>query len=52
MIIFGKTQYKLDFFSFVDEAHLVDEIPEGLVIDNAFECAGGKGSQYAVEQII
>ncbi|MBC8931657.1 ribitol-5-phosphate dehydrogenase, partial [Escherichia coli] len=52
VIIFGKTQYKLDFFSFVDEAHLVDEIPEGLVIDNAFECAGGKGSQYAVEQII
>lgn len=50
--IFGKTQYKLDFFSFVDEAFLIDEIPADLVIDNAFECAGGKGSEHAVEQII
>lgn len=50
--IFGKTQYKLDFFSFVDEAFLIDEIPTDLVIDNAFECAGGRGSEHAVEQII
>ncbi|WP_167628116.1 ribitol-5-phosphate dehydrogenase [Listeria valentina] len=50
--IFGKTPYKLDFFSFVDAAYSIDAIPEDLEIDQAFECAGGKGSQYAVDQII
>ncbi|WP_163652512.1 ribitol-5-phosphate dehydrogenase [Listeria sp. PSOL-1] len=50
--IFGKTPYKLDFFSFVDAAYNIDRIPEDLVIDQAFECAGGRGSQYAVSQII
>ncbi|MCR1834281.1 ribitol-5-phosphate dehydrogenase [Oceanobacillus caeni] len=50
--IFGKTGYKLNHFSFVDEAIKIDEIPEDLKIDHAIECAGGKGSQYAVEQII
>lgn len=50
--IFGKTRYKLNQFSFVDEAILIDEIPEDIEIDHAFECAGGKGSQYAINQII
>ncbi|MFD1848647.1 ribitol-5-phosphate dehydrogenase [Oceanobacillus bengalensis] len=50
--IFGKTGYKLNQFSFVDEAIKIDNIPEDLTIDHAIECAGGKGSQYAVEQII
>lgn len=52
VIIFGKTEYKLNHFSFVDEAIKIDEIPEELTIDHAIECAGGKGSQYAIEQII
>ncbi|GFZ80163.1 ribulose-5-phosphate reductase 1 [Compostibacillus humi] len=52
VIIFGKTDYKLNHFSFVDEVVKIDDIPEGLTIDHAIECAGGKGSQYAVEQII
>lgn len=50
--IFGKTPYKLDFFSFVDGAYSIDDVPADLVIDQAFECAGGMGSQYAVSQII
>ncbi|EFR88128.1 alcohol dehydrogenase catalytic domain-containing protein [Listeria marthii] len=50
--IFGKTPYKLDFFSFVDGAYAIDDVPADLVIDQAFECAGGMGSQYAVSQII
>lgn len=50
--IFGKTEYKLDHFSFVDEAYQIDDIPEDLKIDHAFECAGGKGSQAAINQII
>ncbi|HLR03898.1 MAG TPA: ribitol-5-phosphate dehydrogenase [Virgibacillus sp.] len=52
VIIFGKTDYKLNHFSFVDEAIKIGEIPEDLSIDHAVECAGGKGSQYAVDQII
>lgn len=50
--IFGKTQYKLNHFSFVDQAIKIEDIPEGIAVDHAIECAGGKGSQYAVEQII
>lgn len=52
VIIFGKTEYKMNHFSFVDEAIKIDEIPEELRIDHAIECAGGNGSQYAVDQII
>src|SRR5699024_1867340 len=51
-IIFGKTDYKMNHFSFVDKVVKIDEIPEDLRIDHAIECAGGKGSQYAVDQII
>ncbi|WP_096272578.1 ribitol-5-phosphate dehydrogenase [Paucisalibacillus globulus] len=52
VIIFGKTDYKLNHFFFVDNMIKIDEIPEELTIDHAIECAGGKGSQYAIEQII
>lgn len=52
IIAFGKTQYKLDRFSFVDESYLIDDIPSHLSIDHAFECAGGSGSQYAIDQSI
>jgi ribitol-5-phosphate 2-dehydrogenase (NADP+) len=50
--VFGKTPWKLDNFSFADEVYLIDDIPEEVRIDHAFECAGGKGSQYAIDQII
>lgn len=52
VIVFGKTEYKLNHFSFVDKTYQIDKIPESLVIDHAFECVGGKGSQYAINQII
>jgi ribitol-5-phosphate 2-dehydrogenase (NADP+) len=52
VIVFGKTPYKLDHFSFVDEVYQINEIPNNLRIDHAFECVGGKGSQYAINQII
>ncbi|MDR7240684.1 ribitol-5-phosphate dehydrogenase [Neobacillus drentensis] len=52
VIIFGKKQYKLDHFSFIDEAYQIDQVPEDLVIDHAFEAVGGKGSQSAISQII
>lgn len=50
--IFGKTQYKLEQFSFVDEAIFINDIPANYEIDHGIECAGGKGSQYAINQMI
>lgn len=50
--VFGKHAMKLEYFSFVDSVYLIDEIPTDLEISHAFECTGGMGSQYAVEQII
>ncbi|QLK86827.1 zinc-binding dehydrogenase [Staphylococcus sp. 17KM0847] len=50
--IFGKTDYKLSHFSFVDHIYHIYEIPKDVTFDHAFECVGGKGSQSAVEQII
>lgn len=50
--VFGKTAWKLDNFSFVDETFQIDSIPDDLRIDHGFECVGGKGSQYAIDQMI
>lgn len=52
IIIFGKNSEKLSLFSFADETILVDNIPENFKIDHAFECAGGEGSSYAIDDII
>ncbi len=52
VFIFGKTGYKLDHFSFVDEVYTINAIPEDIYIDHAFECVGGMGSQSAINQII
>ncbi|MBP1081442.1 ribitol-5-phosphate dehydrogenase [Bacillus capparidis] len=52
VIIFGKTPYKLEHFSFVDETYQINDIPEHVMIDHAFECVGGRGSESAIEQII
>lgn len=52
VIVFGKNEEKLNFFSFVDEVYQIDSIPDNVNIDHAFEAVGGKGSQYAIDQII
>lgn len=52
IIIFGKNVEKLALFSFADETILVDDIPENYNVDHAFECAGGEGSTYAIDDII
>lgn len=52
IIVFGKSREKLSLFSFVDETILINNIPENIKIDHAFECAGGEGSYYAVDDII
>lgn len=50
--VFGKNREKLEMFSFADEIHLINDDFKDLKIDHAFECVGGMGSQYAINQII
>lgn len=51
VIVFGKNKGKLDLFTFVDKTCLIEEA-NTYKIDHAFECVGGMGSQYAINQII
>lgn len=50
--VFGTLSSKLADFTFADKTFLVNNIPEDLWIDHAFECVGGNGSPIAIEQII
>lgn len=52
IIVIGKNKTKLSYFSFADETYLSDELPESLRFDHAFECVGGNGSFYAINDII
>ncbi|GAF17461.1 xylitol dehydrogenase [Bacillus sp. JCM 19046] len=52
LVVFGKNEHKLDYFTFIDEKILINDIPTGYAIDHAFECVGGRGSESAVDQII
>ncbi|MDR1628284.1 MAG: alcohol dehydrogenase catalytic domain-containing protein [Oscillospiraceae bacterium] len=50
--VIGKNRSKLMQFIFVDETHTADNIPHDFEVDHAFECAGGEGSYYAIDDII
>lgn len=52
IIVFGKNQDKLSYFSFADSTYLIDEIPNDIEIDHAFEAVGGNGSELAIKDII
>lgn len=52
VIVFGVRQQKMQYFPFVDETYLINEIPSDLHIDHAFECVGGSSSESAINQII
>ena len=52
IVVFGKNEEKLNYFSFVDEAYQINNIPSGVQVDHAFEAVGGLGSESAIEQII
>ncbi|KMZ53291.1 alcohol dehydrogenase catalytic domain-containing protein [Dorea sp. D27] len=52
IIVIGKNPGKLSYFTFADETILRDELPAQFEIDHAFECCGGDGSYYAIEDII
>ena len=52
IIVFGVEEHKMAYFSFVDETYLINNIPNDLKVDHAFECVGGRGSEAAINQII
>lgn len=52
LYVFGTSAEKLADFTFADETMLVNEIPQDMWVDHAFECVGGNGSPIAIEQII
>ncbi len=52
LIVVGREPSKLAQFSFADETYFSDDLPEDLHIDHAFECCGGEGSYYAIEDVI
>lgn len=52
IVVLGTQQEKLAFFTFVDETHMVNDVPADFTCDHAFECVGGNGSPVALGQII
>ena len=52
LTVVGKDSYKLSQFMFADNAILAEDLDESFNIDHAFECAGGEGSYYAIDDII
>lgn len=52
IIVFGVQEHKMAYFSFADETYLINNIPDSLQVDHAFECVGGRASETAINQII
>lgn len=50
--VIGRSSAKLSQFVFVDKVYLSDDIPVGFEVDHAFECTGGNGSYFAIDDII
>ncbi len=52
LYVFGKHEDKLDNFSFAEAVYHINEIPDELTFDHAFECVGSTGAPKAINQII
>lgn len=50
--VFGVVEDKLKEFEFADAGYRVDDIPEDVSVDHAFECVGSIHSSTAVNQMI
>ncbi len=50
--VIGKSQTKLAYFSFCDEVYDASELTADFYVDHAFECCGGEGSSFALDDII
>lgn len=52
LYVIGRHTEKLQLFNFVEKTFLSNEIPDDFSVDHAFECTGGEGSEYAINDII
>lgn len=52
VVVVGLDERKLGHFSFVHRTYLADSLPNDFRVDHAFECCGGEGSAYAIDDII
>lgn len=52
IVVVGKDPRKLSYFTFVDETFVAGNLPEDFSVDHAFECCGGEGSYYAIDDVI
>ena len=52
LYIFGKHNNKLEKFTFAEATYHINDVPEDMTFDHAFECVGGMGSSKAINQII
>lgn len=52
IIVIGRNQEKLNLFTFVHQTFRDSELDADFRIDHAFECCGGDGSFYAIDDII
>lgn len=52
LYVIGMDDRKLQHFSFVDGAYFSNNLPDDFSVDHAFECCGGEGSFYAIDDII
>lgn len=52
IVVIGKTPEKMHRFTFVDRIISADRIPAGFTFDHGFECVGGEGSFYAINDMI
>lgn len=52
LTVLGINKEKLNYFSFVDEIKLVDELEKDFKVDHGFECVGGAGAESAINQMI
>ncbi len=50
--VVGMDPQKLAHFTFVHKTYFSNELPADFAIDHAFECCGGEGSQYAIDDVI
>lgn len=52
IVVVGKHPNKLSHFSFIEKTYTIDYLPHDFEVDHAFECTGGEGSVYAIDDII
>lgn len=52
IIIVGRHPEKLSMFTFAQQTELSDNLPVQFAVDHAFDCTGGEGSTYAIDDII